>query len=106
MEGTAEEARKLVKLSCHPNIVKVFGLYSSKNDFFGTRNGYVMEFMSHGNLSQGLYPLNLSHTFSVIHNPSISYDRLQIYSWIIQASRGISYLHKNNFIHRNVNPRK
>lgn len=56
--------------------------------------GHVMEYIVGGSL------------FDVIHNPDVNYTESDALGWVVQIVSGLAFLHKNNVIHGNIEPKK
>jgi serine/threonine-protein kinase len=77
---------KIAKNLEHPNIVKVFDVIQQDGNFF-----ILMEFMD----------IDL---MKAIRNRMGMFNEENIIDIIIKCAKGISYLHKNGIIHKDINP--
>jgi serine/threonine-protein kinase len=77
---------KIVKNLEHTNIVKVFDIIQQDGNFF-----ILMEFID-------------TDLMKAIRNKKEMFDEENIIDIIIKSAKGISYLHKNGIIHKDINP--
>jgi serine/threonine-protein kinase len=77
---------KIAKNLDHPNIVRVFDVIQQDGNFF-----ILMEFMD----------IDL---MKAIRNRMGMFNEENIIDIIIKCAKGISYLHKNGIIHKDINP--
>jgi serine/threonine protein kinase len=94
-EGSAEsdtnsfirEAMRARELD-HPNVVRLLGVCFAENPLF-----IVLEYMPHGDLK------NVLRRYNALIN-SLSLNHLM--SFVVDVSRGVSYLQKMRFVHRDL----
>jgi len=77
---------KIVKNLEHSNIVKVFDVVQQDGNFF-----ILMEFID-------------TDLMKAIRNRKWMFNEENIIDIIIKSAKGISYLHKNGIIHKDINP--
>eukprot|EP00698_Gefionella_okellyi_P024112 TRINITY_DN841_c0_g1_i1.p1 TRINITY_DN841_c0_g1~~TRINITY_DN841_c0_g1_i1.p1 ORF type:complete len:789 (-),score=157.57 TRINITY_DN841_c0_g1_i1:606-2972(-) len=80
----------ILKLLCHPNVVRYYGLHQSPN---GMTANIILEFVDGGSLGHLLAD----------RVPS-SFSEPEVANIIVQTLRGLSYLHSKKIIHRDVKP--
>ncbi|MCS7181482.1 MAG: protein kinase, partial [bacterium] len=77
---------KIAKSLEHPNVVRVFDVFEYNGNFF-----ILMEFID----------IDLS---KAIRTNKEIFDEKNIIDIIIKAAKGISYIHQNGIIHKDINP--
>ncbi|MCM8833319.1 MAG: serine/threonine protein kinase [Candidatus Omnitrophica bacterium] len=77
---------KIAKSLEHPNIVKVFDVIQEDGNFF-----ILMEYLD-------------TDLMKAIRNKKHIFNEKNIIDIVIKVAKGISYIHKNGIIHKDINP--